>query len=182
MDIEALKLLFNMLGLLLASASYMLGLYLCGAAMWMKYGQITPGNRSNNPNSSAWTFVSGVLLILFPVVYRMTMNTFSSKWDNGPAIYAIDKSAIADLERDGSALYAFLPEHSVFILAMFIYGIGLYAYVKGLYLFRYAGTMGNDGRTQGGRAFGHFVGGIAVMNIQFLSCAFLGLFFKLNFC
>lgn len=182
MEIEVLKALFSVLGQFAISFAFLLGLYLCGIAIWMKYGQITPNNRSNNPNSAVWTFIAGVSLLLSPVVYSMTVNTFVDSWDNSVQIYEVDSAAIADLEREGSALYAFLPKNSVFVLAMFIYAIGLYAYLKGLYLMRYAGTMGNDGRTQGGRAFGHFAGGIFVMNIQSISCVLLGFFIQLSYC
>lgn len=182
MNIGQITLFFGVIGYLMLSIAFLLGLYLCGMALWMKFGQIDKTRNTNNPNSALWTFASGILLLWAPGFYIVTIKTFAPTWDDSAPLYVIDEQAINNVTSGENAMLAYLPENSVLVLTMFIYAIGLYAYLKGLYLFRFAGTMGQDGRTQGGRAFGHMVGGILVLNIQWLSCALLTFFIALSYC
>jgi hypothetical protein len=182
MDVAKITLFFSSIGYLMISISFLLGLYLCGQAIWMKFGQIDKSKGTNNPNSALWTFAAGLLLLLSPAFYIMTINTFAPGWDSSVALYDVDLAAIKNISSGDNAMLSFLPVNSVLVLTMFIYSIGLYAYLKGLYLFRFAGTMGQDGRTQGGRAAGHMIGGIAVLNVQWLSCQLLSFFIALSYC
>jgi len=181
MDLTQIFALFGALGYLMISVAFLAGLCLVGLAFWMKYGKMG-SNGGNNPNSSFWTFVAGMLLLCSPALYFMTMNTFTEGWDTSREVYVIDQASITAMSEENNAMLAFLPKNSVIVLTMFVYSFGLYAYLKGLYLFRFAGTMGQDGRTQAGRAWGHTIGGIFVLNIQWLSCALLTFFIALSYC
>ena len=181
MEQEKIFAFFGLAGIACIMFAFLMGLYLVGKGILIRIGKFSP-NGGKDPNSSLWTFASGMLLLMSPVVYAMTMNTFTDSWDASKAVYEIDKEQIQAMMSQGNVMLTFLPKRSVMVLTLFIYLYGLYSYLKGLYLFRYAGTMGNDGRTQIGRAWGHTAGGFLVLNIHSVSCFLVEFFVDLSYC
>lgn len=165
------------------------GLFLCGYACFIWYSKNSTKGGQKSSYSVAWTFLAGVALLLAPALYPILMTTgLGDTWSsNGFAVHEVSGAALDSIERNGeSPLLQFLPENTVKIVSAFIYLLGLFAYLKGIYLLRFIGIAGDSsaaqGSSMGGKAMAHILGGLFVMNINAAACMILGIFMTMSVC
>lgn len=165
------------------------GLFLSGYAGFLWFNKNNPKGGQKSPYSVAWTFIAGIALLLSPSLYPIFMSTgLGSEWSSSSfAVDEISKSAMDQIENKGqSPLLRYLPQNTVLIISSFIYLLGLFSYLKGIYMLRFIGISGDSsaaqGSSQGGKALAHILGGLFVMNINAASCLIIGIFITMSVC
>lgn len=157
---------FNLVGMALVFA----GLY--GFYQWSQ------DPRTFTPQNCAAKLIAGSLLLISSVTYTWTMNTASdNEWESNSSMLAVGSHINEDIETAKQGfLGKYLPENSVRTLMGFVYLIGLFGYLRGVYLLKDIGS--SDSNRSGGfwKAMWHMIGGAATMNILDVGCWLSDLF------
>lgn len=163
--------------------AFVIGLWLSGYAAFIWYSKNKNGGQSSS--YSVWsTFLAGNALMISTVLYEYFMNTaLGDTWDKSIMFGAVDEVALKSIEGSQSPLMQFLPENTVALISGFIYLMGLFSYLKGVYLLRYIGSTGSQGQSvPTSKAAAHIVGGMILMNSNAFACSILGLFITTQMC
>lgn len=166
------------------------GLFLCGYAGLLWYNKNGNSGGQKSPYSVVWTFIAGVALLISPALYPIIMSTgLGDTWaaSNTLEVYEVSAHALEQIDGKGeSPLLQYLPKDTVKIISAFIYMLGLFSYLKGIYMLRFIGIAGDSsaaqGSSQGGKALAHIGGGLFVMNINAAACTILGIFMTMSVC
>lgn len=163
--------------------AFLIGLWLSGYACFVWYNQNKVGGQKTQ-NSPFATFFAGNALMLSTVLYEYFMNTaLDDSWDKSVSFGAIDEVALRSIEGAQSPLMQFLPDNTVALISGFIYLMGLFSYLKGIYLLRFMGMGGDPSQgSPASKSAAHIVGGMILMNINAFACVILGIFITTGLC
>lgn len=115
---------------------------------------------------------AGILLLSAGGFYEIVMNSMGMA-GAGSSLNVADSDLISTGSDSlkNSVFGELLPKETIKILLSFIYLVGLYAFLKGIYMLKDLGA--NQAQQQGGSAKSsivHIVGGVITMNITTFSC------------
>lgn len=163
--------------------AFLIGLWLSGYACFVWYSQNKLGGQKSG-YSPISTFLAGNALMISTVLYEYFMNTaLGDNWDSSVSFGAIDDVALRSIEGAQSPLMQFLPENTVALISGFIYLMGLYSYLRGVYLLRFVGMAGdNPNNNSLSKSSAHIIGGMILMNVNAFACSILGLFIATSMC
>lgn len=163
--------------------AFLIGLWLSGYACFVWYNQNKVGGQKSG-YSPISTFLAGNALMLSSVLYEYFMNTaLDDSWDQSVSFGAIDEVSLRAIEGAQSPLMQFLPDNTVALITGFIYLMGLFSYLKGIYLLRFVGMAGDDpNRNFLSKASAHIIGGMILMNINAFACTILSVFVTTGMC
>lgn len=167
----------------LQAFAFLIGLWLSGYALFTWYQQNKVGGQKSGGSPVAM-FLTGNALMLSTVLYTYFMNTaLKDNWDSTVKFGAIDQVALRSIEGAQSPMMQFLPDNTVALITGFIYLMGLFSYLKGIYLLRHLGSS-EGGQQQSGlsKASAHIIGGMILMNINSFACVILGIFITTGMC
>ncbi|WP_137297115.1 hypothetical protein [Psychromonas sp. SP041] len=157
----------------LVSGGTMIGLVFFVSGIYGLYA------RAENPSQyplgvCVSSIVSGTFLIIPSQVYAWTVNSFSSDsdWATNSTMLSVSTKLSDDLsDISGTFLGEYISDDTFTTLMGMIYLVGLFGFLRGIYLIKEAGQLSNQ--QQGSSfapAFWHIVGGCAVMNILQFGC------------
>lgn len=129
------------------------------------------------PNAFAKIF-TGFMLLSLNFIYSALMNTATGDSGISNDALKIDSSALASAETisalQNSPLGAYLPEKTISIILGFIFLVGLYSFISGIFMCRDIGSTSQMNQSQQGgvvkKAVIHIVSGMLLMNITQFSC------------
>lgn len=163
--------------------AFLIGLWLSGYACFLWYNQNKAGGQKTQ-NSPIANFMAGNALMISTVLYEYFMNTaLGDSWDSTVQFGAIDDVALRSIEGAQSPLMQFLPDNTVAIITGFVYLMGLFSYLKGIYLLRFMGMGGDPSQgSPASKSVAHIIGGMILMNINSFACTILGIFITTGMC
>lgn len=160
----------NSLMLIIAT---MLGLFVFGSGL---YGVSKSSTMPQQyPVSSCVTkMITGVLLLSITAFYNVVMKSVGFS-DGSATTLSVQDSALLSSGvsmLSNSAMGEILPQETIQILLAFIYLVGLYSFLKGVYMLKDVGGSPNQNQGQSvvKSSLVHIVAGIIAMNITMFSC------------
>ena len=143
-----------------------------------------PGSGHTIAQSIA-TMFAGAALVSVDYIAKMTQLTFLPEGMRSGVnpdpfnAYAAKGIAACNFQeqltaaRDSGALQGFtrfIPQHSGDVLWTLIYILGIYAYIKGIFLLRHVGSQRGSQEGMVASAFTHILGGFCLINITPIGC------------
>lgn len=158
---------FKALGELAVAVGYMVGLFLFIQGLYAFYLSGKFGNDPSRSIASAfWQVASGTMLLLSSTVYSIAKGTVSPTWTDTNEVLALSSSAFNNIESAG--FMNMIPESTIKSLMAAIWLIGLFGFLKGIYLMRFASEQasGAQGYSPVKKIVVHIFGGVVLMNIR----------------
>lgn len=159
--------------------AYLLGAILFIMGLWgfKKAGE----NAAQYPvMKNVMTLVAGALLLSISTFYNIASETISSDFSGSSKSILEVNPHIADLKISAKNTFSsFIPAESAKAILAFVYMVGLFSFIKGIYMMKDIGgsQMGGQNGGSAGKCITHIIGGVLAMNITKFSCmvgSFLG--------
>lgn len=164
-DIAALGQLFIAGGFLVGLVMFIAGLYdfyLAG-----KYGN----DPSRSISGAFWKLTSGIMLLLSITVYQISKGTIGPTWTMTNDVLVLSSTALNGVGAEGTGFLKYLPKNTVKSLFAMVWLIGLFGFLKGIYLVRFSSEQasGAQGYSPIKKVITHIFGGVVLMNITDVS-------------
>lgn len=169
----------SIFGQLILAASYMIGLFTFIGGIYSFYLGGKYGNDPSRSIGSSFAKVSaGAILLCSSTLYVIMKNSIGPTWTSTNERLALTSTAFEEFSATG--FMAMVPDETVKTLGAAIWLIGLFGFLKGIYLIRFAAdeSNGSQGYSPKTKIFTHILGGIVLMNIKDaidLASSFIGL-------
>ena len=167
---------------LMRMASLVLGFTLFALGMYGFHKYVKSGGQHTVAQCIS-TLLAGACLISVPIIMETTQSTLipvgSSPYAVSNAFDAVAlkrRSAcvfadgVSSLAEGGEGFAKFMPKHTGDALWTILYILGIYAYIKGIFLLRHIGSQRGSQEGLVGSAFTHILGGFALINITTVGC------------
>lgn len=155
------------IGTLFISIGYMVGLYLFIGGLYGFYASAKYGNDPSRSFTSAfYQLMAGTLLLLPTTIYAISKGSIEPTWSMTNDNLALSSTALDGINKVG--FLGYLPDQTVKTLFAMIWLIGLYGFLKGIYLIKFAGEQSNGQQEYSPmkKIFMHMIGGVVLMNIK----------------
>lgn len=154
-------------GKLFIAIGYMVGLILFIGSLYDFYLSGKYGNDPSRSVGAAFSkMLAGVLLLLSATAYAITKGSIDPTWTMTNDNLALSPNALDSIKTVG--FLGYLPDSTVKSLFALIWLIGLFGFLKGLYLIRFSAdqTNGGQGYNPVTKIATHMIGGVILMNIK----------------
>lgn len=154
------------MGKLFISVGFMIGLFLFISGLYSVYLMGKHGNDPSRSFGAAFSKLSaGTILLLSVTMYSIVKGTVGPSWSMTNDSLALSSTALDGLNKVGFLEY--LPNETLITLFSMIWLIGLFGFLKGIYLIRFTSEQANG--QQGSpitKVLTHMIGGVVLMNIR----------------
>ncbi|MCP1674250.1 NADH:ubiquinone oxidoreductase subunit 6 (subunit J) [Natronocella acetinitrilica] len=163
---------FAAIAQLIVIVGYLVGFVLFGIGIYgfKRWGE--------NPNSfplsrAVMSCIAATLLLTLGATYDIVMrSTIDPGFSGSDSRHALALSADAlRIDSSSNSIFSeYLPEHTIAVILGFIFVVGLYNFVKGIYLLKNIGASQQQQEGTIAKPLTHIIGGILAMNINVFSC------------